>query len=74
MKIKGKFVAQVEVDISVDENTYGLLPFDKFRDAVQNEQRVVLQNMLEDEFGCIGTIKVTQLYADAWREALNDGK
>lgn len=74
MKIKGKFVAQVEVDISVDENTYGLLPFDKFRDAVQNEQRVVLQNMLEDEFGYIGTIKVTQLYADAWREALNDGK
>ena len=71
--IKGKFVAQVEIDISVDENTPGLLPFDEFKDAVQKEQRVVLQNMLEDEFGDIGTIKVTQLYADAWREALKDG-
>lgn len=65
--IKGKFVAQVEIDISVDENTLGLLLFDEFKDAVQKEQCVVLQNMLEDEFGDIGTIKVTQLYTDAWR-------
>lgn len=70
--IKGKFVAQVEIDISVDENTSGLLPFNEFKDAVQKEQRVVLQNMLEDEFGDIGIIKVTQLYADAWMEALKD--
>lgn len=72
--IKGKIVAQVEIDISVDENTPGLLPFDEFKNEVKEKASVVLQDMLEDEFGDIGTVKVTQLYADAWMEALKDGK
>lgn len=70
--IKGKFAAQVEIDISVDENTPGLLPFDEFKNEVKEKASVVLQDMLEDEFGDIGTVKVTQLYADAWMEGLKD--
>ena len=70
--IKGKFAAQVEIDISVDENTPGLLPFDEFKNEVKEKASVVLQDMLEDEFGDIGTVKVTQLYADAWMEARKD--
>lgn len=70
--IKGKIVAQVEIDISVDENTPGLLPFDEFKNEVKEKASVVLQDMLEDEFGDIGTVKVTQLYADAWMEGLKD--
>ena len=29
--IKGKFVATIEIDIAVDENTPGLLPFEKLK-------------------------------------------
>ncbi len=71
MLIKGKFVAQVEIDISVDENTPGLLPFEAFAEAVRKEQCAALQNMLDDEYGDIGTIKVKQLFADAWLEGVN---
>ena len=70
--IKGKFVAQVEIDISVDENTPGLLPFEAFAKAVKTEQCAYLQNMLNDEFGDIGTVKVTQLFADAWLGEVKD--
>ena len=72
--IKGKFVAQVEIGISVDENTPYLLPFDEVREAVRNEIKVLLQYALEDEVKDIGTVKVTQLYADVWKEVLKDGK
>ena len=69
--IKGKFVAMVEINISVDENTRNLLPFDELKSATQKEMRVVIQNMLDDEFGDIGTVGVTQQYADLWKEAVD---
>lgn len=72
--IKGKFVAQVEINISVDENTPGLLPPDAFCKVVKTEQCACLQNMLNDELGNIGTIKVTQLFADAWLEEVKDNE
>lgn len=31
--IKGKFVATIEIDIAVDENMPGLLPFEKLKGA-----------------------------------------
>ena len=32
--IKGKFAATIEIDIAVDENTPGLLPFEKIKEIV----------------------------------------
>ena len=65
--IKGKFAAQIEINIAVDENTPGLLPFDELKSAVQREMRVAVLNMLNDEFGDIGTVSVTQQFADLWK-------
>ena len=37
--IKGKFVATVEINIAVGENTPSLLPVDKLKPATQNGTR-----------------------------------
>ena len=65
--IKGKFVATIEIDIAVDENTSGLLPFEKMKENVQNDMETVVKDMLCDEFGDIATVKVTKSFADLYR-------
>ena len=65
--IKGKFVATIEIDIAVDENTSGLLPFEKMKENVQNDMETAVKDMLCDEFGDIATVKVTKSFADLYR-------
>ena len=65
--IKGKFVATIEIDIDVDENTPGLLPFEKLKDAVHNDMETAVKDMLCEEFGDIATVKVTKTFADLYR-------
>ena len=65
--IKGKFVATIEIDIAVDENTQNLLPFEKLKEAVHNEMEVAVKDMLCEEFGDIATVKVTKTFADLYR-------
>ena len=65
--IKGKFVATIDIDISVDENTPGLLPFEKLKEAVHNDMEVAVKDILCEEFGDIATVKVTKAFADLYR-------
>ena len=65
--IKGKFAATIEIDIAVDENTPGLLPFEKLKEAVHNEMEAAVNDMLCEEFGDIATVKVTKTFADLYR-------
>ena len=65
--IKGKFVATIEIDIAVDENTPGLLSFEKLKGAVYNDMEVAVKDMLCVEFGDIATVKVTKTFADLYR-------
>ena len=65
--IKGKFVATIEIDIAVDENTPNLLPFEKLKDAVHNDMETAVKDMLCEEFGDIATVKVTKTFADLYR-------
>ena len=65
--IKGKFVATIEIDIDVDENTPNLLPFEKLKDAVQNDTETAVKDILCEEFGDIATVKVTKTFADLYR-------
>ena len=48
--IKGKFVATIEIDIDVDENTPNLLPFEKLKGAVHNDMETAVKDMLCEEF------------------------
>ena len=65
--IKGKFVATIEIDIAVDENTPGLLPFEELKEAVHNEMEIAVKDILCDEFGDVATVKVTKSFADLYR-------
>ena len=65
--IKGKFVATIEIDIAVDENTPGLLPFEKLNGAVHNDMETAVKDLLCEEFGDIATVKVTKTFADLYR-------
>ena len=65
--IKGRFAATIEIDIAVDENTPGLLPFEKLKEAVHNEMEAAVNDMLCEEFGDIATVKVTKTFADLYR-------
>ena len=65
--IKGKFAAMIEIDIAVDENTPGLLPFEKLKEVVHNEMEADVNDMLCEVFGNIATVKVTKTFADLYR-------
>ena len=65
--IKGKFVATIEIDIAIDENTPNLLPFEKLKVAVHYDIEDAVKDMLCEEFGDIGTVKVTKTFADLYR-------
>ena len=65
--IKGKFVATIEIDIAAGENTQNLLPFEELKEAVHNEMETAVKDMLCEEFGDIGTVKVTKTFADLYR-------
>ncbi len=65
--IKGKFVATIEIDITIDENTPNLLPFEKLKVAVHNKMEAAVKDMLCEEFGDIATVKVTKTFADLYR-------
>ena len=65
--IKGKFVATIEIDIAVDENTSNLLPFEKLKGVVQNDMEIALKDMLCDEFRDVATVKVTKSFADLYQ-------
>ena len=65
--IKGKFAATIEIDIAVDENKPGLLPFEKLKEVVHNEMEADVNDMLCEVFGNIATVKVTKTFADLYR-------
>ena len=71
---KGKFTAQVDIDISVDENDPYLLPFSEAKNVVENELCAILRKIIKDSIDDIGTVRVTKISAALWREALKDGK
>ena len=65
--IKGKFIATIEIDITIDENTQNLLPFEKLKAAVHNDMETAVKDMLCEEFGDIATVKVTKNFADLYK-------
>lgn len=65
--IKGIYVAQVRIDIAVDENSPVLLPFDQMQKALREQTTEAVKDLLEDElFGDVGTVTVEQQMADLW--------
>lgn len=67
-RIKGRYVAQVIVELDVDENTPYLKTFDQLRDAYKNQMTGKVKDVLTDEFGeSFATVTVEKQFADVWR-------
>ena len=65
--IKGRYVGIIEIDICVDENYPGLLPFEKLKEVVHKETATVIKDMVEGEFDGFGTVSVHKAYADLYQ-------
>ena len=65
--IKGKFVARIEIDISVNEDTPNLLPFEELKDSVNNNMESVVKDILCEEFGAIANVKVKKTFSELHR-------
>ena len=70
MRIVGRYVCQVEIDLNVDENRDGLLPFDEIHKKFTGEELTdAMKNLVSSEFidRDEGTVNVTKMYADVYR-------
>ena len=70
MKIVGRYVCQVEIDVSIDGNTEGLLPFEKIHekftgDGLTDAMKDIISSEILD--GDEGTVTVTKMYGDAYK-------
>lgn len=64
--IKGKYVGIVTLEICVDENEPGCLPFEKMKESIMNDLNGEIKSLLEDEVGDSATVSVTQQFADLY--------
>jgi hypothetical protein len=67
MAIKGRYVAQIEVNFMHDEKDPNILPFEEIKknlNEITPELQKLLENELCDENDCV---TVTQMFADVWR-------
>ena len=65
--IKGRYVATVEIDVSMPENESGLLPFDEICNNWRNNTTEALTELIQNELEPYGKVKITQQYADMYR-------
>lgn len=67
-RIKGRYVAQVIIEMDVDENEPYLKTFDQLRDGYENQMTDRIKDVLTDEFGeSFVTVTVEKQFADVWR-------
>ena len=75
-RIKGKYVATVEIDFDIDKNKKDLRPFEELKKGVTEDITPLITEILQDESDIegFGTIKVHQQYADLyeWNEGQED--
>lgn len=70
MKIVGRYVCQVEINVSVDGNTKGLLPFEKIHERFTGDELTnAMREIISSEFLCGDevTVTVTKMYGDAYK-------
>ena len=72
--IKGRYVATVEIDLSMSENESGILPFDEICNNWRNNTTEALTEIIQNELEPYGRVKITQQYVDVYRCDEQDGE
>lgn len=67
MRIKGKYVALVTLEVDVDENEEGMLPFDVIKQNMNILTKALEEILYEEFMSELGTVKVEQQYSDLYR-------
>lgn len=63
--IKGRYVAQIEINFAMDESTEGLLPFEEiYKRTTDGMLTQTLQKLIQNERA---EVTITQMFADVWR-------
>ena len=65
--IKSRYVATIEIDVSMPENESGLLPFDEICNNWRNNTTEALTELIQNELEPYGKVKITQQYVDIYR-------
>lgn len=65
--IKGKYVAMVEIDISIDENKPGLMPFDEMKEYFYEHMENETKALMEEELGDEATVRIITLAKGMYR-------
>ena len=65
--IKSRYVATIEIDVSMPENESGLLPFDEICNNWRNNTTEALTELIQNELEPYGKVKITQQYVDVYR-------
>lgn len=68
-RIKGRHVAQVVIEMDVDENTPHLKTFEQLRDTFANQITENVKDALTNSYFCSPylTVTVEKQFADVWR-------
>lgn len=73
MRIKGKYIATIQLNFNFDENLNGLLPFETLKELVKGEEMDnAIVKMLTEEFGDLSVIELRKQYADMWLSKMSD--
>ena len=68
MRIIGRYVCQVEIDVNIDEDTPGVLPFDEIHKKFMGDELTdAMKDIISDEFGDEGKVTVTKMYGDVYK-------
>ena len=65
--VKGRYVAQIEINFAIDESTEGLIPFEEIHKRTTEGLTPMLKELIQNEIGEEAEITVTQMFADVWR-------
>lgn len=67
--IKGKYIGTIELNFNINENTPGLIPFEKIKEAVTGSRiNFAIAGALSEEFGDLCDIGVTKQFATLYKE------
>lgn len=73
INVKGKYVAQIEMNFSFTENMTGVASFAEIKERLNTEMDEGIKRLLSDEFGDLtSSISVMCLYRDMWKETADN--
>lgn len=66
--VKGRYACIVEIDFSLDDNILNEMQLDELREFIYNTTEIGLTELIQEDLGKNGKVKVHRQYADVYTE------